>query len=137
MMANETGGENPTRATPPGRQGPMASSNTEVKPRDHKPVVGIVGGIASGKSAVAAEFGRLGSAVVDADALAREALGVPSIRRAILARFGSEILDEAGRIDRRALARIVFADGEIVARVSESEGVAVLREEVAIRCRSL
>ncbi len=97
----------------------MASSNTEVKPRDHKPVVGIVGGIASGKSAVAAEFGRLGCAVIDGDALAREALGIPSIRGAIVARFGPEILDEAGRIDRRVLARIVFADGERLRLLNE------------------
>ncbi len=97
----------------------MASSNTEVKPRDHQPVVGIVGGIASGKSAVAAEFGRLGCAVIHADALAREAFEVGSIREAIVERFGRAILDETGKIDRRALAQIVFADGEQLKALNE------------------
>jgi dephospho-CoA kinase len=75
-----------------------------------KPVIGIIGGIASGKSAVAAAFGRLGAAVVDADALAREALDTQTIREAIVARFGPRVLGDAGQIDRRALAEIVFAD---------------------------
>jgi dephospho-CoA kinase len=83
----------------------------EVDRNRHKPVIGIVGGIASGKSLVAAQFGKLGCAVVDADALAREALDSPPIRQAVVARFGAAILDDAGRIDRRALANIVFADG--------------------------
>lgn len=83
---------------------------TEAKHTKDKPVIGIIGGIASGKSAVAAAFGRLGAAVVDADALAREALDTQTIREAIVERFGPRVLGEAGRIDRRALAEIVFAD---------------------------
>lgn len=83
---------------------------TEAKHTKDKPVIGIIGGIASGKSAVAAAFGRLGAAVVDADALAREALDTQTIREAIVARFGPRVLGDAGQIDRRALAEIVFAD---------------------------
>lgn len=75
-----------------------------------KPIVGIVGGIASGKSVVAAEFGKLGCAVIDADAIAREALDAPAIREAILAQFGPDVLRADGGIDREALARIVFSD---------------------------
>lgn len=78
--------------------------------KNNKPVIGIVGGIASGKSAVAAQFGRLGCAVIDADALAREALDREPIRQAVAARFGAGVLDATGRIDRAALAQIVFAD---------------------------
>jgi dephospho-CoA kinase len=84
--------------------------DTEVKHQKDKPVIGIVGGIASGKSAVAAEFGRLGCAVVDADAITREALDVPAIRTAIVERFGRGVLADTGEMDRRAVAKIVFAD---------------------------
>ncbi len=83
---------------------------SELDRTKNKPVIGIVGGIASGKSAVAAEFGRLGCAVVDADAIARQALETPAIREAVVERFGPGVLAEAGRIDRRALAEIVFGD---------------------------
>jgi len=81
-----------------------------VNRKNNKPVIGIVGGIASGKSLVAAQFGKLGCAVIDADALAHEALDREPIRQAVVTRFGAGILDDTGRIDRRALARIVFAD---------------------------
>ncbi len=75
-----------------------------------KPVIGIVGGVSSGKSAVAAEFGRLGCAVIDADALARQALETPAIREAVAARFGPGVLTPDGQIDRRALAEVVFVN---------------------------
>lgn len=88
----------------------MRIRTAEVNRKNNKPVIGIVGGIASGKSAVAARFGKLGCAVIDADALAREALNREPIRRAVVTRFGAGILDDAGRIDRRALAKTVFAD---------------------------
>ena len=83
---------------------------SELDRTKNKPVIGIVGGIASGKSAVAAEFGRLGCAVVDADAIARQALETPAIREAVVERFGPGVLAGAGQIDRRALAEIVFGD---------------------------
>ncbi|MDI6449831.1 dephospho-CoA kinase [Anaerobaca lacustris] len=83
---------------------------SELDRTKNKPVLGIVGGIASGKSAVAAEFGRLGCAVVDADAIARQALETPAIREAIVERFGPGVLAGAGQIDRRTLAEIVFGD---------------------------
>ncbi len=88
----------------------MRTRTAEVNRKNNKPVIGIVGGIASGKSLVAAQFGKLGCAVIDADALAREALDTDPIRDTVVTRFGAGILDDAGRIDRRALARIVFAD---------------------------
>ena len=73
--------------------------------------IGLTGGIASGKSAVAAEFQRLGIPVVDTDALAREVVepGQPSLA-AVVAEFGPGIVDAAGRLDRRRLRSIVFAD---------------------------
>ena len=73
--------------------------------------VALTGGIATGKSVVRAEFERLGVPTVDADLIAREAVapGTPALT-AILARFGSEILDEHHVLDRRKLGAIVFAD---------------------------
>ncbi len=75
-----------------------------------KPVVGIIGGVASGKSTVAAEFGKLGCAVISADAIAHELLGEASVRDQVIRLFGREILGPSGEIDRRKLARVVFAD---------------------------
>ena len=74
-------------------------------------VVGLTGGIATGKSTVAAMFAARGAAIVDADRIAR-ALQEPGQRcyRQIAEAFGAEVLDRAGRIDRPRLAARVFAD---------------------------
>jgi dephospho-CoA kinase len=75
--------------------------------------VGLTGGIASGKSTVAAMLREMGAAVVDADALAREVVepGEPALAE-IARRFGPGVIAADGRLDRAALARIVFADEE-------------------------
>jgi len=75
-----------------------------------KPVIGILGGIGSGKSTVAAEFARLGCAVIDADKIAHELLGESEVKEKVVTAFGSEILDSAGKIDRKKLAEIAFGD---------------------------
>ena len=73
--------------------------------------IALTGGIASGKSHVRAVFDALGVPTIDADVLAREAVapGSPGIA-AVTARFGPEILDRHGDLDRRKLGEIVFAD---------------------------
>jgi dephospho-CoA kinase len=73
--------------------------------------VALTGGIATGKSVVRAEFERLGVPTVDADVLARDAVapGTPALA-AILARFGSDVLDDHQALDRKKLGAIVFAD---------------------------
>ena len=76
----------------------------------NKPIIGILGGIGSGKSTAAAAFACLGCAVIDADALAHEVLGRPEVVAAVAERFGDEVLDAAGAVDRRRLARAVFED---------------------------
>jgi dephospho-CoA kinase len=72
--------------------------------------VGLTGGIASGKSMVAAELAARGAVIIDADVLAREVVesGTPGLA-AILDRFGMQVLKD-GRLDRARLAEIVFAD---------------------------
>jgi dephospho-CoA kinase len=73
--------------------------------------VGLTGGIASGKSAVADELAARGAVVVDADVLAREVVepGTPGLA-AVVERFGPSVLTEDGRLDRAGLGRLVFAD---------------------------
>ncbi|MHC4158994.1 MAG: dephospho-CoA kinase [Planctomycetota bacterium] len=75
-----------------------------------KPIIGILGGVGSGKSTVATEFAKLSCAVIDADKIAHELLGRKTIREKIVASFGQAILDSAGEIDRKELADIVFAE---------------------------
>jgi len=74
-------------------------------------LVGLTGGIGVGKSAVAAMFAARGAAVVDGDEISRrlQEPGLPCYR-AIVDAFGREMLDPAGRIDRRRLGAVVFAD---------------------------
>ena len=73
--------------------------------------VGLTGGIASGKSTVAAILAELGAVVIDADRLAREvvAKGTPGLAMVVEA-FGPEILTPDGEMDRAAVGRIVFED---------------------------
>src|SRR5437763_9372687 len=98
------------------------------------PVIGIVGGIGSGKSLVAAEFARHGGVIIAGDQLGHEALRRPDIRARIVERWGDRVLDAAGNIDRRQLASIVFADtGELAALESITHPYIGqrIREEIA------
>jgi dephospho-CoA kinase len=71
-------------------------------------VIGLVGRIGAGKSTVARMVAAEGAEVLDADALAHEALAEPDVRAAVVDRFGPEVLDAAGRLSRAALAERVF-----------------------------
>lgn len=73
--------------------------------------VALTGGIATGKSHVRAEFDALGVPTIDADILAREAVapGTPGLA-SVIERFGPDILDASGALDRRKLGAVVFTD---------------------------
>lgn len=73
--------------------------------------IGLTGGIASGKSTIAAMFEGLGAALIDTDQLSREVVepGAPALAE-IRAEFGGGVIGADGRLDRRALRRIVFGD---------------------------
>ena len=79
-------------------------------PANRIPVIGLAGAIGAGKSEVGRLLAEAGCLVSDSDALAREVLGEPETVRTLSAWWGPGILDPAGRIDRSAVARIVFAD---------------------------
>jgi dephospho-CoA kinase len=74
-------------------------------------ILGLSGGIASGKSVVADILRDLGAAVLDADRAGHAVLREPDVIAAVVARWGDGILDEKGQISRRAVAKIVFAAG--------------------------
>jgi len=77
-----------------------------------KPVIGILGGIGSGKSTVAAEFAKLGCKVIDADKIAHDLLDRKTVKEEIVGLFGEVVLDSSGRIEHKKLAGVVFASDD-------------------------
>lgn len=74
-------------------------------------IVGLTGGIGSGKSTVARMFAGRGAAIVDTDAIGRQVVEPPTpLLGRIAAEFGGSVIGTDGRLDREELARIVFAD---------------------------
>ena len=76
-------------------------------------MVGLTGGIGAGKSTVAGLLATRGAVVIDADAIAREVVepGMPALDK-LVERFGPEILQADGSLDRSALAAVAFVDDE-------------------------
>ena len=99
---------------------------------ERKKIIGIIGGICSGKSAVAEEFARLGCAVVHADEIVGELLKTQPVRDKIVAEFGSDILADDGRIGRALLAGRVFGDQRGVDRINR-----IVHPQVLERCEQL
>jgi dephospho-CoA kinase len=96
------------------------------------PLIALTGGIASGKSTIAARLAEHGAVIVDADRLSREVVepGEPaldSIREA----FGPTVLTEDGRLDRAALAGIVFTDDGARRRLNDIVHPAVIERSQA------
>jgi dephospho-CoA kinase len=86
--------------------------------RDHRHserplVIALTGGIASGKTEVSRRFERLGVPVIDTDIIARQLVepGQPLLQE-IRQKFGEGFIDEEGRLKRRALRQLIFADAE-------------------------
>lgn len=118
-------------------------------------VIGLTGGIGSGKSTVSHRLTELGAEVIDADVVAREVVqpGTPGLA-AVAQAFGSSVLLPDGSLDREALGRLVFADDEARQRLSaivhpligertaelwedaRSRGVAVLVHDVPLLVES-
>lgn len=79
---------------------------------DKTPIIGILGGVGSGKSTVAAEFVKLGCKAIDADKIAHQLLETEAVKSRVITSFGADILDSAGKIDRVKLAKLVFCSNE-------------------------
>jgi dephospho-CoA kinase len=81
-------------------------------------VLGLTGGIASGKSMVALMFAQLGADVIDADQLARDVVepGQPALAE-IAATFGRDVLSPDGRLNRNKLAHLIFTDNAARAKL--------------------
>ena len=91
--------------------------------------VAITGGIGAGKSEALAAFARHGAATVSSDEIVHRLLRDDlEVRRELLSRFGERILDDAGEVDRAAIAEIVFADPEALAWLEELLHPRVTRE---------
>jgi len=94
-------------------------------------IVGLTGGIASGKTEVDRELERLGLPVVDADVLARQVVepGTPTYDT-LVRQFGDCVLDAHGCIDRAALASIVFGDEEKLGQLNSITHPAIFQEMI-------
>jgi dephospho-CoA kinase len=76
----------------------------------HRPIIGILGGIGSGKSFVSRLLASHGAMVIDSDELSHSAMSDPAVQRQIRERFGEAVFRADGSVDRRALGQAVFAD---------------------------
>lgn len=87
--------------------------SASAKPTRRLPVIGIVGGIGSGKSTVTRWAADHSNAVmIDADQLGHTALYLEAVKKALAQRFGRSIFNEKGEVERKVLARLVFGDGD-------------------------
>ena len=98
----------------------------------------LTGGIGSGKSTVATFFAERGATIIDADAISR-ALMEPGqeVLDEVVDTFGEHLLDAAGRLDRAALANIVFNDNEARERLNGIVHPAVRSESARLREEAL
>ncbi len=96
-------------------------------------LIGLTGGVATGKSTVAAMFKRCGAVVIDADALAHEVVqpGKPAWRD-IVRRFGTSILNGDKTLDRQALGQIVFAHRTKLRQLERIIHPRVAREQIRL-----
>ncbi|MEJ1086822.1 dephospho-CoA kinase [Microbacterium sp. Mu-80] len=97
------------------------------------PLIALTGGIASGKSTIAARLGEHGAVIVDADRIVHEVQSPGSpVLDAISEAFGAEVIHEDGSLDRAALGALVFGDDAALARLNGIVHPAV-RDESARR----
>src|SRR5262249_41951327 len=99
------------RRLPAGKRSWSVLPSRPPKAESSKLVIGLIGGMGSGKSQVAAEFAKHGARVVNADQLGHDALRQASIRDVRVQGWGGEVVDETGGIDRGRVGRIVFDEG--------------------------
>ena len=107
-------------------------------------IVGLTGGIASGKDTVAVMFNDLGAEIIDADKIANNLINAEISRDNISAKivgfFGKDILNNSGRIDKKRLADIVFKDRkklESLNRIMHPEIIRIIKEQITLQIASV
>ncbi len=100
-------------------------------------IIGLLGGIASGKSMVAEQLASCGAKVLNADEIGHEVLGQAKIEAAARERWGDAVFGADGRIDRSRLARIVFApppdgprDRAYLEQLTHAEIIRIIKEQL-------
>ncbi len=91
-------------------------------------IIGLAGGIGSGKSTVAAMFARLGAVVVDADEMCHHLLLEDETKAKVRKRFGPEVFSRNGEIDRKALGAVVFEDRKNLGALTKMLHPPVMKE---------
>ena len=101
-------------------------------------VIGLLGGIGSGKSTIAQQFMGLGAQKIDADKIGHEILSREDVRQAVKNHWGELVFDENGWIDRARLAKMVFAETE-ASSLAELEAITHprIRAEIQLRLQQL
>jgi len=82
-------------------------------------VIGLTGGIGSGKSTVSHFLAELGAVILDADEVGHDALKDTGIRQEIISAFGKQILAQNGEVDRKKLGEIVFGNPESLMKLNQ------------------
>ena len=95
-------------------------------------IIGILGGISSGKTAAARVMGELGAEVVEADTIAHDVLCEPAVVAEVRERWGAEVMDVSGQVDRHKLGAIVFRSASEIERLN-----AIVHPRVAEKVQSL
>jgi dephospho-CoA kinase len=103
-------------------------NNPESSEETHPPIVGILGGICSGKTTVAKMLAERGFDLIDADRIGHEVLDRPEIKRRLREEFGREIFDADGRVERPKLARLVFGNCEATESLNSIVHPPILQE---------
>jgi dephospho-CoA kinase len=97
-------------------------------------VIGITGGIASGKSTIAKILGSLGASVISADKICHRLVNTKSMSQKIINRWGDHVQDKYGKIERHKLGKIVFADKKELAalnRIIHPEAIKQIKNRIA------
>ena len=92
-------------------------------------ILGVTGGIASGKSTVSTYLAQKGALIVDADLIARQVVAKKSSGlKQIVAKFGEEILTASGELDRKKLGKLVFSNKELLKALTDITGPLIRTE---------
>lgn len=93
-------------------------------------ILGLTGGIASGKSTVSAYLAQNGALIIDADLIARQVVAKKSSGlKQIVAKFGGEILTASGELDRKKLGKLVFSNKDLLKALTDITGP-LIRSEI-------